>query len=142
MPWRTLMTADGLQMTADLRPSALFNQRPSASTLVFHLQDPGDALDGFAEARVRLDEGEPDVALAVLPEAAAGRRHDAGFLHEECRELERRQRAELGRDLRPHVEGSLRHGHLPPDPLEKRHERVPPSLIRRDRPLDVVLRAG
>src|SRR3989338_2804920 len=110
MPWRTLMTADGLQMTADLRPSALFNQRPSASTLVFHLQDPGDALDGFAEARVRLDEGEPDVALAVLPEAAAGRRHDAGFLHEECRELERRQRAELGRDLRPHVEGSLRHG--------------------------------
>src|SRR4029077_1916368 len=77
---------------------------------------PGfEAAQGLSDTLRVLDEGEPDMAVAVLAEAdARGHRHLA-LLDQQLGELERAHATEGLRDRGPHEHGALGLGHAPAD---------------------------
>ena len=55
--------------------------------LVFHLEDPLDALGCLAKPRGWLNQRKADIALSVFPEAAARGDDHAGLVHQEGRKF-------------------------------------------------------
>src|SRR5437660_6736140 len=88
-----------------------------------------EAAERLADPQLVLDEGEPDVAFAVLAEPDSGRHRDLGLLYAELGELERAHRSELLGDGRPdeHRPLGLRHG--PALLVEAVYEHVAPLAV-------------
>ena len=91
-----------------------------------------EAAQGLPDAVLVLDEGEADVALAVLAEADARRDRDLALLDQHLGELERAHGAERVGDGRPHEHRAPRLGHRPADLVEPVDEHVAALAVQLD----------
>src|SRR5215467_1419860 len=103
------------------RPS---RPRRTSFTTVMSVAEAFQATQRLPDALFVLHQGEPHVALAVLPEADAGRDRDLRFLDEELGELQRAHRAERLGNRRPHEHRPLGLLHRPADLVEAVDEHV------------------
>src|SRR5512132_1996342 len=89
-----------------------------------------EAAERMLDALLVLDEGEADVALAVLAEADARRDSDLALLDEHLGELERAHGPEGLGHRGPHEHGALGLLHLPADLVEPVHEHVAAAPVQ------------
>src|SRR2546426_3767539 len=90
------------------------------------------AAQGLFDPLLVLDEGEPDIALAVFAEADAGRDRHLALLDQHLGELERAHDAVGLGDGRPDEHGAPGLGHRPPELVESVHEDVAPLPVELD----------
>src|SRR6266545_4889741 len=88
-----------------------------------------EAAQGLFDALLVLDQGEADIALAVLAEADAGRDRHLALLDLHLGELERAHDPVVVWDGRPDEHGGLGLDHRPPELVEPVHEDVAPLPV-------------
>src|SRR5207247_7603656 len=113
-------------------PTVPSPSRPRRTDCTASAVEDLEAAERLTDPLLVLDEGEANVAFAVLAEADPRRHRDLRLLDAELGELERAERAVLRRDRRPDEHRPLGLLDLPADLVQAVHQHVPSLAMHVD----------